>query len=70
MDDANTALSANDRTLRVFQFSARLNLMDYRGIRYSIRAGIERWQWFVVIHPDGVEVLSNKIFGSRKDAED
>jgi len=43
--------------------------MDYRGIRYTIRAGIERGQWFVVIHPEGVEVSSNKIFGSREDAE-
>jgi hypothetical protein len=33
-----------------------------------IRAGIERGQWFVVIHPEGVEVSSNKIFGSREDA--
>jgi len=43
--------------------------MDYRGIRYSIRAGIERGQWFVVIHPEGIEVSSKKIFGSREDAE-
>jgi len=55
--------------LRVFQFSAKLNLMEYRGIRYTIRVGIERGQWFVVIHPEGVEVSSNKIFGSREDAE-
>jgi hypothetical protein len=43
--------------------------MDYRGIRYTIRAGIERRQWFVVIHPEGVKVSPNKIFGSREDAE-
>jgi hypothetical protein len=56
--------------LRVFQFSAKLNLMEYRGIRYTIRAGIERGQWFVVIHPDGIEVKGNKmIFGKREDAE-
>jgi len=43
--------------------------MKYRGIRYTIRAGIERGQWFVVIHPEGVEVSSNKIYGAREDAE-
>jgi hypothetical protein len=43
--------------------------MDYRGIRYTIRAGIERGQWFVVIHPEGAEVPANKIFGARQDAE-
>jgi hypothetical protein len=44
--------------------------MEYRGIRYTIRTGIERGQWFVVIHPDGVkEVSSNKIFGAREDAD-
>ena len=45
--------------------------MEYRGIRYTIRAGIERQQYRVVIHPDEVEVpAKNKIFFSRKDAED
>jgi uncharacterized protein YcgI (DUF1989 family) len=43
--------------------------MEYRGIRYTIRAGIERGQWFVVIHPEGAEVSANKIFGAREDAE-
>jgi hypothetical protein len=44
--------------------------MEYRGIRYTIRTGIERWQLFVVIHPEGVkEVSSNKIFGVREDAD-
>ena len=44
--------------------------MEYRGIRYTIRAGIERGQYRVVIHPDEVEMPANKIFLSRKDAED
>ncbi len=43
--------------------------MEYRGIRYTIRAGIARGQWFVVIHPEGIEVSSNKIFGAREYAE-
>ena len=53
------------------QFGAKLNLMEFRGIRYTIRAGIERGQWFVAIHPDeGVEVGGNKLVsGTREDAE-
>ena len=43
--------------------------MEYRGIRYTIRAGIERGQYRVVIHPDDDEMLANKIFLSREDAE-
>lgn len=43
--------------------------MEYRGIRYTIRAGIERGHWFVVIHPEEIEVLANKFFGSRAEAE-
>ena len=44
--------------------------MEYRGIRYTIRAGIERGQWFAAIYPQGVEVGGKKkIFGTRKDAE-
>ena len=49
-------------------FALKLNLMEYRGIRYTIRSGIERGQWFVVIHPQGVEV-GKKISGTREGAE-
>ena len=45
-------------------------LMEYRGIRYTLRAGIERGQWSVVIYPQGVETTGVKIFGARNDAED
>lgn len=46
------------------------NLMEYRGIRYTIRAGIERGHWFVAIHPQGVEVGGNKVVhGTRESAE-
>jgi len=46
------------------------NLADgVPGIRYTIRAGIERGQYRVVIHPDGVEVPTNRTFGSPQDAE-
>ena len=43
--------------------------MEYRGIRYTIRTGIERGRYRVVIHPDDDEMLANKIFFSREDAE-
>ena len=43
--------------------------MEYRGILYTIRAGIVRRHYRVVIHPDEVEVPANKIFLSREDAE-
>jgi opacity protein-like surface antigen len=33
--------------------------MEYRGIRYTIRARIERDQWSVAIHPDDVESAGN-----------
>jgi hypothetical protein len=36
------------------------SLMEYRGIRYTIRAGIEPGQCVVVIHPQGVEVGGKK----------
>jgi hypothetical protein len=43
--------------------------MDYRGIRYTLRAGIERGQWFVVIYPEGVETSGTRVLGTRNDAE-
>jgi hypothetical protein len=43
--------------------------LEYRGIRYTIRAGIERGQYRAVIHPDGGELLSGTVFGSREAAE-
>ena len=48
----------------------KASLMEYRGIRYTIRAGIQHGQWAVVIHPQGVEVgAKRQVSGSRKDAE-
>jgi hypothetical protein len=43
--------------------------MEYRGIRYTLRAGIERGQWSVVIYPQGVETKANRVFGTREDAD-
>ena len=46
-----------------------LGAMDYRGIRYTLRAGIERGQWSVVIYPEGVETSGVRVLGTRNDAE-
>jgi len=43
--------------------------MEYRGIRYTIRARIERDQWSVAIHPAGVEMKGRIVIGPRSDAE-
>ena len=43
--------------------------VEYRGIRYTIRARIEREQWYVAIHPAGVEMKGVVVIGSRSDAE-
>jgi hypothetical protein len=43
--------------------------MDYRGVRYTIRAGIEPNLWSISIYPDGIESRANRIYGPRKDAE-
>jgi hypothetical protein len=43
--------------------------MEYRGTRYTIRAGIERGQYRVSIHPDGDEITLNRIAESREDAK-
>jgi hypothetical protein len=42
--------------------------MEYRGIRYTIRARIERNEWSVTIYPGGVE-CGKVINGDRKEAE-
>jgi hypothetical protein len=43
--------------------------MQYRGIRYTIRTRIERDEWYVAIHPGGIELQGKVVVGSRKDAE-
>ena len=43
--------------------------MEYQGIRYTVRARIEREEWYVAIHPDGVELRGRVVVGSREDAE-
>ena len=43
--------------------------MDYRGVRYTVRAGIEPNLWSISIYPDGIESRANRLYGPRKDAE-
>jgi hypothetical protein len=43
--------------------------VEYRGIRYTIRARIEREQWSVSIHPAGVEKAAKVMTGPREKAE-
>ena len=43
--------------------------MEYRGIRYILRARIERGQWSVAIYPPGDEMRGRVVFGSREEAE-
>ena len=43
--------------------------MEYRGIRYTIRTRIERQEWYVAIHPNGVELSGKVVVGSREEAE-
>jgi len=44
-------------------------LVEYRGIRYTIRARIERDQWSVAIHPGDVESAGKVVTGDREQAE-
>jgi hypothetical protein len=41
--------------------------MEYKGVRYTIRTGIERERWSVAIHPAGVE-MPGKVISGRRDA--
>jgi hypothetical protein len=43
--------------------------MEYRRIRYTVRARIERGEWYVAIYPDGVELSGRVIVGPREEAE-
>jgi hypothetical protein len=43
--------------------------MEHRGVRDTIRTGIERGLWSVAIYPGGVESRGNLTYGTRKYAE-
>jgi hypothetical protein len=48
---------------------SKLHAVEYRGIRYTLRARIERAQWYIAIYPAGVEMKGRVVFGSREEAE-
>jgi hypothetical protein len=66
---ARRFLALGARALLNFRFQSKLTHMEYRGIRYTVRARIEREQWSVTIHPAGVELASKIINGQRDSAE-
>ena len=43
--------------------------MEYRAIRYTVRARIERGEWTVSIHPADIESPRKVVTGTREDAE-
>jgi len=43
--------------------------MEHRGIRYTIRARVERDEWHVAIHPGDVEMPGKIVSGDREQAE-
>jgi hypothetical protein len=43
--------------------------MEHRGVRYTVRAGIQRDSWSVAIYPDGVESVAHRFYGTRANAE-
>ena len=43
--------------------------MEYKGIRYTIRVGIVRYEWSVAIHPAGFEPIERFVTGKRRLAE-
>jgi hypothetical protein len=50
--------------------SVHINLMEYRGVRYTIRIGITRGQWQVAIYlPDNELPKEKSVIGTRQDAE-
>ena len=40
--------------------------VEYRGIRYTVRARIERNEWTVSIHPAGIEGATSVVTGPRE----
>jgi hypothetical protein len=40
--------------------------VEYRGIRYTVRARIERNEWTVSIHPAGIEGARRVVTGPRE----
>ena len=43
--------------------------VEYKGIRYTVRARIERDEWTVSIHPADIESPRRVVIGPREQAE-
>jgi hypothetical protein len=50
-------------------FESKTHPVEYSGIRYTLRARIEREHWYVAIYPAGVEMKGRVVIGSREEAE-
>ena len=58
------------RAGRLSKMTARKGLpVEYREIRYTVRARIERNEWTVSIHPGGIEGARRVVTGPRERAE-
>lgn len=64
-------LTSRFRSLGIAQalILAQTHPMEYRGVRYTIRVRIEREQWYVAIHPAGIELAGKVLAGPRERAE-
>jgi hypothetical protein len=44
--------------------------MEYRGVRYAIRIGIDKGQWRLAVYlPDSELPAEKRVIGTRQDAE-
>jgi hypothetical protein len=41
--------------------------MEYKGVRYTIRMGIEREQWCVALHPPGNEFPEERLISGPRE---
>src|SRR5580693_6933517 len=68
-NDADASLGGRPSWL-LGKMTARKGLpVEYRKIRYTVRARIERNEWTVSIHPGGLEGARRVVTGPRERAE-
>src|SRR6476660_6155788 len=69
-NDAGRLTLAVARPGCLSKMTARKGLpVEYREIRYTVRARIERNEWTVSIHPGGIEGARRVVTGPRERAE-
>jgi hypothetical protein len=69
---SDPAKLSKDEAQRIASNTApvHINLMEYRGVRYTIRIGIARGQWQVAIYFPNNELPEERpVVGTRRDAE-